>query len=402
MSHTDQRANTHAAGLRISRRAALLGLGGALSLGRASLALADAPGEKRLVVILLRGAMDGMHAVVPIGDRNLRDLRADLLPDPQNLLDLGGFFALHPKFSALHAMYAAGEAGFVHAAAGSYRTRSHFEAQDYLEAGVEQRIDSGWLNRAVSALNPPPGRELALSLGLSAPLLLRGPAAVQAWAPEKFATPDGDLLARISALSARDPVLGPGFAGIMAQRNSGDPAADVGKMPGGGPRDFARLAMAAGKWLASDNGPRIAALEIGGWDTHQAQIKRLEAQFSELDEGLAALKDSLGAAWKSTAVVAMTEFGRTARANGTGGTDHGTAGVAILAGGAIAGGRVLGTWPGLGSGQLFENRDLAPTTDLRSIAKGLLVSHLGLAASRLEGVFPGSAAASPMGGLIRA
>ena len=385
--------------LNLSRRAALLGLAASFTLGRASLALASIPGDKRFVVVLLRGAMDGMSAVEPYGDADFASLRGPLALDTAQRLDLGGFFGLHPNFAGLHAMYANGEAGFVHATAGAYRTRSHFEAQDYMEAGVAQRIDNGWLNRAVATLGIPGGRDIALSMGLAAPLLLRGPAPVQAWAPEKFATPDTDLLARIAALAARDPIIGPPFANMVAQR--GGPAPDMAGTPGND-NDFAVLADAAGKLLAADNGPRVAALEIGGWDTHQAQTRRLEVQFKILDAGFVALKTALGPAWKSTIVLAITEFGRTAHINGTNGTDHGTAGVTFLAGGALAGGRVLGTWPGLGASKLFENRDLAPTTDVRSIAKGLLQDHLGVRAASLGQIFPGSGDASAMRGLVKA
>jgi uncharacterized protein (DUF1501 family) len=153
--------------------------------------------------------------------------------------------------------------------------------------------------------------------------------------------------------------------------------------------------------LRASAGPRIAAMELGGWDTHIRQVPRLADVLRQLDAGLAALRVGLGDAWRQTAVLAITEFGRTARMNGTEGTDHGTASVAFLLGGAVAGGRVLADWPGLGSGRLLEDRDLAPTRDIRSVAKGVLRHHLGLGDAALAGVFPDSAAAEPIGGLIR-
>jgi uncharacterized protein (DUF1501 family) len=165
---------------------------------------------------------------------------------------------------------------------------------------------------------------------------------------------------------------------------------------------FPTLARSAGEMLRAPDGPRIAALEIGGWDTHSAQVNRLAGPLTRLDAGLVALKEALGPAWAQTAVLVMTEFGRTARVNGTKGTDHGTGTVAFVVGGAVAGGRVQATWPGLGAGQLFENRDLAPTTDLRAVAKGMLSSHLGLDAGVLGQVFPGSDGVGAMSGLIRA
>jgi uncharacterized protein (DUF1501 family) len=374
-------------------------------LGRVSLALAAPATEKRFVVVLLRGALDGLSAVPPYGDPAFSDVRGALaLPGPGapgGVLDLGGFYGLHPALANLHAMYVGGEAAVVHAAAGHYRSRSHFEAQDFLESGSDQRLNSGWLNRAVGLMPQRPGVDLALSVGLSPPLVLRGPVTVQAWAPERFAQPDPDLYARLVSLSARDPIIGPALAEGVKRR--GDAAAALGDAPSDPKHDrsFATLAGTAGHLLAQENGPRIAVLEIGGWDTHAQQQHRLQVQLAQLDAGLAALKQGLGPAWSNTAVLAVTEFGRTAHINGTGGTDHGTAGAAFLCGGAIAGGRVLADWPGLGQGRLFENRDLAPTTDVRSIIKGLLNQHLDLPLSRLATVLPASTDATPTPGLIR-
>jgi len=387
----------------VTRRAALLGLGAAFSLGRASLALAAAPTENRFVVVLLRGAMDGMSAVQPYGDPDCASVRGALaLADPgaaagdTTLLDMGGFYGMHPQLANLHAMYKAGNALIVHAAAGHYRSRSHFEAQDYLECGADQRLASGWLNRAVAAMQAQPGRDLALSMGVSAPLLLRGPATVAAWAPEHFGqTPPDEFYGRLLALSAHDPIIGPSLAEGIKQR---------GMSPGdlGAGRGATVLAGAAGRLLAAPNGPRIAALELAGWDTHNAQAQRLKQQFKALDEAMGALQSGLGDAWPRTAVLLVTEFGRTAHINGTMGTDHGTGGVAFLLGGAVAGGRVRADWPGLGSGRLFEDRDLMPTTDVRAIAKGVLASHLSLGPAGLEAAFPGSRDAVPLTGLVRA
>jgi uncharacterized protein (DUF1501 family) len=290
----------------------------------------------------------------------------------------------------------------VHAVAASYRVRSHFEAQDYLESGTDHRMTSGWLNRAVAALPPagdgqPEGD--ALAVGVLVPLLLRGPARVSNWAPHGFTQPAPDLYATIAALNHTDPVTGPAIAeglrarGFSAAVMAGDEPADKNA--------FATLAGSAGEMLRAPDGPRVAALEIGGWDTHTAQVNRLSRPLKQLDAGLVALKTGLGPAWAQTAVLVMTEFGRTARVNGTNGTDHGTGTVAFVLGGAVAGGAIKATWPGLGSGQLFENRDLAPTTDLRAVAKGMLASHLGLNADALGQVFPNSDAAGPMPGLNR-
>ncbi len=387
----------------ITRRSALLGLGAAFTMGRASLALAAAPTDARFVVVIMRGALDGMAAVVPYGDPNLAALRAALVPPGPGaeggLADLGGFFGLHPAMPAMAAMYRAGELLPVHAVAGHYRSRSHFEAQDCMESGADHRMTSGWLNRAVLAMPKPVGPEAALAIGTTTPLLMQGPATIAAWAPPSFAAPDADLYARIAALNQADAVTGPAIKEGLRDRGFSSEALGTVEKPAN-PYAFPALAAMAGKLLATPAGPRVAALELGGWDTHAQQMQRLLQPLSELDQGLAALKDGLGDAWSRTAVLVITEFGRTARMNGTNGTDHGTGTVAFVAGGRVAGGRVLANWPGLASGNLLENRDLQPTADLRSIAKGLLMAHLNLPTSALTTIFPDSADAAPTRGLL--
>ncbi len=394
--------------IRLTRRAALLGLGSAFTLGRASLALAAAPTDSRFVVVILRGALDGMSAVVPYGDPALTGLRGEIVP-PQpgqegGLLQLGGFYGLHPSLANLHAMYVAGEALPVHAVAGPYRVRSHFEAQDYMESGADHRMISGWLNRVVSVLPAAPTQPDgdAVSVGVSMPLLLRGPARVGGWAPAGFGAPAPDFYTQVAALAGDDKLFGPAIRQGIPER--GFAASAVEQVQNGSGRNrfaFPALATAAGELLARPDGPRIAALEIEGWDTHTAQVPRLNAVLAQLDAGFAALKTSLGPAWRQTAVFCMTEFGRTVRVNGTKGTDHGTGTVAFVLGGAVAGGRVLADWPGLGPGKLLEDRDLQPTTDLRSVAKGLLAEHLGISVPGLAKVFPNSTSAAPLPRLIR-
>ncbi len=386
----------------LTRRSALLGLTAAFTLGRVSLALGAAPTENRFVVILLRGALDGMSAVQPYGDPAFASLRQELAlggpGTPDGVLDLGGFYGLHPSLKNVHDMYAAGQATIIHAVAGHYRSRSHFEAQDYLESGADQRLSSGWLNRAVATMPAQPGQDIALTLGLSAPLMLRGPAPVEAWAPEHFGqAPGEDFYARLARLSAHDAMLGPVLAEGLKQRGISP------DMANGGPKQAQdiKLAAAAGQLLARPNGPRVAVLEMEGWDTHAAQLPRLKNQLKQLDDALGALKTGLGDAWARSAVLVVTEFGRTARINGTNGTDHGTGGVAFVLGGAVAGGRVRADWPGLGRGRLFEDRDLMPSADVRSVAKGLLAGHLHLGPAALAQAFPQSGDAQPMGGLLR-
>jgi uncharacterized protein (DUF1501 family) len=393
--------------MQTTRRAALLGLTASFGLGGASLAFAAAPTDKRLVVVILRGALDGMAAVVPYGDPSLASLRGEILSpmpgQPEGLLDLGGFYGLHPAMPGMHDMFNAREATFVHAVAAHYRVRSHFEAQDYLESGADQRLTSGWLNRVVAAMPAGPTRRPegeALAVSVTVPLLLRGPTQVANWAPHGFGQPAPDLYAEIEALNQHDPIIGPAIKEGLAARNFS--AGVMTPDPEEKQRfAFPALAKAAGEMLAAPDGPRIAALEVNGWDTHVAQVNRLVEPLKQLDAGMVALKTALGPAWSQTAVLVMTEFGRTARVNGTKGTDHGTATVAFVLGGAVNGGSVKGTWPGLAQDQLFENRDLAPTTDLRAVAKGMLGQHLGLKEDALRRVFPGSESVQGMGGLIR-
>jgi uncharacterized protein (DUF1501 family) len=396
----------------ITRRAALLGLTSVVTLGRVSLALAAAPTDQRFVVVILRGALDGMSAVVPYGDPGLAALRPELIPpqpgQDKGLLDLGGTFGLHPAMTRAHAMYQANELLLVHAVAGNYRVRSHFEAQDYLESGADHRMTSGWLNRAVASMPAEAPGQLnasssAIAIGASVPLLLRGSHAVANWAPHGFAEPQQALYQQIMALNQADPITGPAIAAGMRDRGFGAQVLGGDGMdePKRAARNaFPALASAAGAMLKAADGPRVAALELGGWDTHTAQNNRLVQPLTQLDTGLDALRTAMGDTWARTVVLVMTEFGRTARMNGTNGTDHGTATVAFVAGGAVAGGRVVTNWPGLAPGQLFENRDLAPTTDLRSVATGILGPHLGLTPAAMNAVFPGSPA-QPLRGLVR-
>ncbi|MDB5414150.1 MAG: hypothetical protein JWR10_2485, partial [Rubritepida sp.] len=339
-------------------------------------------------------------------DPDFAELRGSLaLPEPGQeggALDLGGHFGLHPALPKLHALYAANQAMVLHGVAGPWRSRSHFEAQDLLESGATHRLADGWLNRALAAMPAEPGgaARRGLAVGLDVPLLLRGPARVGSFAAATRARPETETLALLARWHGTDPLLGPAFAeGLRARGFSAGVLAGQEPAPRG-TNGFVALAGSAGRLLADPHGPRVAAMEVGGWDTHASQAQRLGAALHVLDDGLGALRDGLGAAWPQTAVLVMTEFGRTVRINGTAGTDHGTAGVAFLLGGAVRGGRVLADWPGLAPARLFENRDLAPTMDLRRVAKGLLAGHLGLGPEALARAFPESGDATPLGGLL--
>jgi uncharacterized protein (DUF1501 family) len=398
---------THAHLPPIGRRGLLLGLSALATLGGARLAVAQPAGrgERRLVVVVLRGAMDGLHAVVPYGDPDYAGLRAGLaLPEPGReggVHDLGGFFGLHPALRGMAELYGAGELLPVQAVAGPYRTRSHFEGQDLLEGGAEQRLNAGWLNRALSQMGGGiQGPRRGLSVGGGVPLILRGPEPVGTWAPARPQRPHEELLGRMADLLHGDPVLGRSMQeGLRARGFAATAMAAADASSGSG---FQVLAAAAGRLLAARDGPRVAALEIGGWDTHARQANRMQPALAQLDGGVMALRRELGAAWAQTVVLCITEFGRTAAVNGNMGTDHGTGGAAFLAGGAVRGGRVLADWPGLRADRLFEGRDLQPTRDLRAIAKGLLRDHLQLSAAAVAAAFPGSAAVAPEGQLLRA
>ncbi|GAA5266033.1 hypothetical protein ACOSOMT5_P2460 [Acidiphilium sp. MT5] len=397
--------------LPLSRRATLLGLGTAAIAGRTRLALAAAPTDRRFIVILLRGALDGLNAVIPYGDPDLARLRAPLIPARGKMLDLGGFFAFHPALKNLHTLYQAGEVLPVHAIAGPYRTRSHFEAQDLLQTGVaETSINSGWLNRLIvelhaqnNALNPADTNvaSMGLAVGMGMPLLLRGPARIGSYAPIGFAKPSPDLYHRIAALNATDPVFGPAIRTGLQTQKFDHALLDHPQSPHAKNYGFGGLAQAAGTLLAAAGGPRIAAFQLEGWDTHVNQINLLTPPLAGLDVGIATLKSALGPAWRQTTILIVTEFGRTARINGTHGTDHGTATIAFLAGGTVAGGKVRTTWPGLKDRQLFQNRDLAPTADIRSLAKGAILAQFPLAPAALNRIFPNSTDAAPLTHLLR-
>ncbi|MDB5366737.1 MAG: hypothetical protein JWM77_2664 [Rhodospirillales bacterium] len=403
----------------IARRSLLLGAAAVtLDAGTSRLALAAAETDRRFVFVLLRGGMDGLAAVAPYGDNDYARLRGNLaLAKPGETdggLDLDGFFALHPALAAIHPWYREGALLPIHAVATPYRERSHFDGQDLLENGTRSphAANDGWLNRTLSLL--PGDRRLGLAIGQQVPLVLRGAVPVASWAPSAIPAAQPGFLDLVREIYKGDKLFEAALAsGIAASDGASVALGDDMKTMGqpnanGAPRPAAAvtLANAAGKMLADAKGPRIAVLELGGWDTHAGQGAargRFANAATMLADSLVALRQSLGpAVWRDTVVAVATEFGRTAAINGTGGTDHGTAGAAFLAGGAVAGGRVAGRWPGLASGNLYQSRDLAPTTDLRAVLKGALRDHLRLPAAKLDtAVFKDSGDAPPLSGLIR-
>jgi uncharacterized protein (DUF1501 family) len=364
--------------------------------------------DPRLITVILRGALDGLAAVAPVGDPDYAGLHGAIAltsdgPHAATMLD--SFFALHPSMPEFARMYRDKQAAVIHAAATPYRDRSHFDGQDVLESGFmgPGRVQSGWLNRALEGL--PKGEHVAngLAVGATTPLVLRGPAPTVGWAPVTLPPAADDTAARLLDLyQHRDPALASALAqGLQLEKTAtGD---EMKARPGGNNVAAMRLvARGAAKVMAADDGPRIAALAFDGWDTHANEggpVGRLAQLLSGLDGALGEFQSGLGERWRDTVVA--TEFGRTARINGTEGTDHGTGTIALLAGGAVKGGRVIADWPGLKAANLYEGRDLAPTTDLRAALKGILRDHLGIGETVLaKNVFPDSAPVKPMQGLV--
>jgi uncharacterized protein (DUF1501 family) len=384
-----------------TRRDALKTMGGlAVLAGVPGLALGAAPAsERRLVVVFLRGGLDGLSAVPAWGDPDFAAKRGVLAVAPPGeaggALKLDGVFGLSPYLPGMHELYAARELAVLHAVATPYRERSHFDAQNLLENGTAKPFarEAGWLNFALAER----GGTSGLALGQNLPLLLRGPGRASSWAPSALPAPDPDLQERLALLYREDVLLARPFAAAREAQAVGMEGAKGGPGP-------LQLARAAGGFLARAGGPNVAAIDFGGWDTHANQsgeYSPLTRNLRLLDRSVAALKDALGAQWKRTAVLIVTEFGRTVRVNGSRGTDHGTAGAAFVCGGAVRGGRVLADWPGLADTALHEARDLRPTLDLRSLFKAALIAQLGVDEAALEArVFPDSRAARPLEGLF--
>jgi uncharacterized protein (DUF1501 family) len=399
-----------------SRRAILktLAAAGVISLCDAPLraALANVSSERRLVIVVLRGALDGLAAVPPHGDTDYADVRGSLAIDKSAILDLDGFFGLHPALTNLKAMYDARELAVFHNICSPYRERSHFDGQNVLETGGRgpHLLQDGWLNRALRPMGLDQG-EKALAISPSVPLLLNGAASATSWMPAVMPAPDAAFLAKLRSLYAHDTALSAALQSALdmaarAQAAMDDGPGNSGKTIQGTYGSLTPLFAGAGKLLADPGGPRIAVLDAGGWDTHfneGAADGQLARRLGELDRALDALKSALGPVWNKTAVAVATEFGRTVRPNGTGGTDHGTAGAAFLLGGSVAGGAIHAEWTGLKPQALQDGRDQSPRTDLRALFKGLLAEHMGVPKAVLDAsVFPDSSAVASLPQLIRA
>lgn len=363
------------------------------------IAFSKGDGRRNFLFVLLRGAADGLAMVAPLGDPHFATLRAPLLADYDGAGQIDGFFAIHPSLSTVTKAVTAGEALFIHATATSYRQRSHFDGQNLLETGGLRpyALRDGWLNRLTALLNEQPqlAAPQALAISTSLPLALRGDAPVSNYAPSALPQAGEDLLSRVTRLYAADSELGSLWSRALETRAM---AVDDGL------KDL-RNSYATGELAASlmreDNGARIGMIELGGWDNHTNQRGNFSRRAAELDALITGYRTAMGEAWQDTLVVVATEFGRTARLNGTGGTDHGTACAALVLGGTVRGGRVIADWPGLADNQLYEGRDLAPTIALEDVLAGVVAEHFKLDSSRMTGsLFPGRSA-KPMLGLVR-
>jgi uncharacterized protein (DUF1501 family) len=410
-----------------TRRELLLGSGALFAWAHVPRVARAEGRDPRFLALVLRGALDGLAAVAPVGDPDwikLRGNNALKLDGTAPGLPLDDFFALNPAMPNLHRLYRAGQAMVVHAVATPYRERSHFDGQDVLESGLARpgRVDTGWLNRALVKMEPDDavrtntnGRR-TFAVGPITPLVVRGPAPVLSWVPPRLPPVSDDTTMRLLDLYQHtDPTLARvleerlGFAKLAPNAPSDRRPGEMGpSVQIGGIEQvrayFAEVAGAAAKYLANPDGPRVGALALDGWDTHinEGVVNgRLSNLLGALDAALAAIETNMGAAWSETVVTLITEFGRTARINGNEGTDHGTATVALVLGGAVKGGRVIADWPGVGENSLHEKRDLRATTDLRAVLKGLLKDHLRVEDRVLASdIFPGSDGVRAMEGLV--
>jgi uncharacterized protein (DUF1501 family) len=365
-------------------------VGGIATFVLPSITFAQVTHRGRLVFVLLRGGFDGLAAVVPYGDAGYRRLRAGFGFEDSELVQLTDLFGLAPGLAPMRPLWDADELVVLHAMAIPYRTRSHFDGQAILETGLDRPVGSsdGWLNRLLQMLS---GTRSGIAIAAGLPRSLAGAFEVQTWSPTQLGAVDDAYLERLAALYRSDQTLHGRFEAAMQQKDIvGEETAARGGARRGG---ITPLMQAAARILRGEGGPNIAAVEFSGWDTHANQGLAggaLDRLLGQLAEGLMAFRAEMGTAWSTTTVVVMTEFGRTARPNGTRGTDHGTAGAGFIIGPAVARSQVFSDWPGLNDRDLFENRDLKPTLDTRSVLKAAIAGTFDLTPTQAERVFPRS------------
>jgi uncharacterized protein (DUF1501 family) len=386
---------------------------GLFALGRGAWAAAADGGQTRLVVILLRGAVDGLNVVIPFAEEAYYEARRSIAVPapgkPEGALPLDEHFGLHPALASLMPLWSERNLAFVHAAGSPDPTRSHFDAQLYLENGTpgQSTTRDGWMNRLLLTLPGPRGVTDAVSVGATLPRILAGkaPVATVPLGPngaQPLPLDQPDIGSAFDRLYSGDDALGKSYregrearaklVEVLAKERR---IADNGAPPPAGfPGQAARLA----QLIRREPTIRLAAIGLGGWDTHinqGSQKGQLAQHLRPLGEGLAALARGAGESWRDTVVVVLSEFGRTVRENGNGGTDHGHGNVVWVLGGAVNGGRVYGDWPGLAPAQLYQRRDLAVTTDFRSVLTVILERHMRLSDRQLEAVLPDAPSASP-------
>jgi uncharacterized protein (DUF1501 family) len=390
----------------MDRRAFIRGmcLGGIATFAAPLVTFAQVPGRGRFVFVLLRGGFDGLAAVVPVGDPGYASLRGAMAFSASDLVPLSDGFALAPGLAPLKALWDANELVAAHAMAIPYRTRSHFDGQAVLETGLDRPAGAsdGWLNRLLQVME---GERSGIAVAAGLPRSLSGAYPVLTWSPAELGTVEDAYVERLHLLYQRDELLHDRFeAALQLQEIGGDPA--MGDAMAGGQRAAGRMSPIMGavaRFLRDPAGPNVAAVEFSGWDTHANQgmgggvLDRLLAQ---LAESLVFLRSELADTWADTTVVVMTEFGRTAAPNGTGGTDHGTAGAGFVLGPRVTRSSILSDWPGLGSRDLFEGRDLRPTLDTRALLKAAVQGTFDLTAGQADRIFPDSDAIRPVSGLM--
>lgn len=343
------------------------------------LSFAEEAAAGRLLVILLRGGMDGLFAMPPVGDPNLKRHRRDLMPD--NLRKLDGFFALHPALNNIHQAYQDGQALLVHGTSLPYTGRSHFEGQDIMESGREVAYSSpsGWLGRALEVA----GQQPAVAMSLPVPLILRGAGTADSSFPTWIRTPSKTLYEKIEPIWAGDPDL------AEFGRQLAETARDGGMMSSGRPNQqtpLSQLAREAAQRLARDDGPRVAVLDHVGFDTHAGQPGLHSNRLREVDEAIGTFRRTIGKdIWQQTLVLTVTEFGRTADQNGSWGTDHGWGSCVFVLGGRLKKSGTVADWPGLRGKDLYEGRDLKATLDARALYAAALTATLGIDPDRIAG-----------------
>ena len=372
----------------------LLSASAGLAFASPYISFASANTDRRFIFIIQRGAADGLNTVIPYADPAYAKLRGALAIDVSQATKLDDMFALHPSLAEIAKLYANKQALFVHAVASPYRSRSHFDGQNVLETGGTSayQVKDGWMNRLLTLL--PSSQNEAIAFAATVPMALRGKIEVASYAPSALPQASDDLLMRVEQLYAEDPQLHSLWTAAMEANNMAD-----GVVAKQDPVSFGRL---AASFLAKADGPRIAMIETGGWDTHTGQEGRLTRQLKSLDIMVAAIRDGLGATWQKTTIVVATEFGRTAATNGTGGTDHGTGSVAMILGGDVNGGRVVTDWPGLSTSNLYEGRDLKPTTNLNTLIASITGAGFNIDPARISRtLFPETNTSKAIEGLLR-